>query len=284
MHLSQNASRCDFVHLIWQTRQYFAAVHPHWKDVSMRTRTVLKSTLLLSLAVWCTACKSTSSAPASSETNSSQTSSRFIRSVLRPNSIRPTLRLRPHIPRSPTHPSPAHRSRSFTAQQPVEPTPPQPPSPAVIPAGTILRVRLVHPVGSKISVTGQSFDATFSSPVMVNGETVVPIGTRAFGTVTEAHASGRFKGGATLSLRLNSIRLNGATFAIRTALYDQTSTGKNDEPLRWVAESTGGGALDKRNGATECSSAASLAQAQVRSALLPPTATSHSIRDVSISE
>jgi len=125
----------------------------------------------------------------------------------------------------------------------VEPAPPPPPPPVVIPAGTTLRVRLVQSVGSKISDPGQSFDATFSSPVVVNGNTVVPVGTRAVGTVTEAHASGRFKGGATLSLRLNSIRLNGATFAIRTATYAQTSTGKGKRTAAMVGGGTGGGAL-----------------------------------------
>jgi hypothetical protein len=101
----------------------------------------------------------------------------------------------------------------------------------------------VQAVGSKISNDGQSFDATFSSPVVVKGVTVIPVGTRALGTVTEAHASGRFKGGATLSLRLNSIRLNGATYSIRTATYAQTSTGKGKRTAAMVGGGTGGGAL-----------------------------------------
>jgi hypothetical protein len=104
-------------------------------------------------------------------------------------------------------------------------------------------------VGSTISQTGQSFDATFSSPVVVNGMTVVPVGTRAVGTVTEAHASGRFKGGATLSLRLNSIRLNGATFAIRTASLDQTSTGKGKRTAAMAGGGTGGGIAGGGKGA-----------------------------------
>jgi hypothetical protein len=98
-------------------------------------------------------------------------------------------------------------------------------------------------VGSKISNQGQSFDATFSSPVVVKGTTLVPVGTRAVGTVTEAHASGRFKGGATLSLRLNSIRLNGATFAIHTATFAQTSTGKGKRTAAMVGGGAGGGAV-----------------------------------------
>ena len=61
-------------------------------------------------------------------------------------------------------------------------------APIVVPAGTVLHVRLVQSVGSKISQEGQRFDATLSSSVVVKGEKVIPAGTRAVGTVTEAHA------------------------------------------------------------------------------------------------
>lgn len=90
---------------------------------------------------------------------------------------------------------------------------------------------------------GQSFDATLSSPVVVKGTTLIPAGARAGGTVTEAHASGRFKGGATLSLRLNSIRFNGSTFPIHTQSYSQTSTGKGKRTAAMVGGGTGGGAV-----------------------------------------
>jgi len=218
----------------------------------MRTRNVLTPTLLLSFVVWCTACKSTSSTPASSDTNSSPTSSNSsapATSPAAPSSANPSSAPPPpaNSPASPAFPgappTPAPPTEAAAPAQPVEPTPPPPPAPVVIPAGTTLRVRLVQSVGSKISVTGQSFDATFSSPVVVNGMTVVPVGTRALGTVTEAHASGRFKGGATLRLRLNSIHLDGATFAISTASYDQTSTGKGKRTAAMVGGGAGGGAL-----------------------------------------
>jgi hypothetical protein len=208
----------------------------------MRTRIVLTSTLLLSFAVWCTGCKSTSSSPASSDANSSQTTSNSPAPA--PSSAAPSSSPTPppNAPASPSSPG-APPTEAAAPASPAEATPPPPPAPVVIPAGTTLRVRLVQSVGSKISVTGQSFDATVSSPVVVNGNTVVPVGTRALGTVTEAHASGRFKGGATLSLRLNSIRLNGGTFAIRTATYAQTSTGKGKRTAAMVGGGTGGGAL-----------------------------------------
>ena len=82
-------------------------------------------------------------------------SSIFRKPVLRPTSLRPTLRLRPHPPEPhPPQPRPPKPQLPRASQSsPLR----QPPAPAVIPAGTILRVRLVQSVGSKISVTGQSF-------------------------------------------------------------------------------------------------------------------------------
>ena len=212
----------------------------------MRTRMVLTSTLLLSFVVWGTGCKSASSGPASTDTNSSQTSQTAPAPA--PGSTAPS----PGAPRAASAPGaqPAPGSPEAPPTQaaaPAEPVaaepPPPPPAPVVVPAGTTLRVRLVQAVGSKISMDGQSFDATFSSPVVVRGVTAIPSGTRAVGTVTEAHASGRFKGGATLSLRLNSIRLNGQTYSIRTATYSQTSTGKGKRTAAMVGGGTGGGAL-----------------------------------------
>ena len=44
----------------------------------------------------------------------------------------------------------------------------------VVPAGTVLTVRLGQAVGSKISTPGQTFVATLASPVTVGGNTVIP--------------------------------------------------------------------------------------------------------------
>jgi hypothetical protein len=107
----------------------------------------------------------------------------------------------------------------------------------------VLHVRLVQPVGSKISEEGSRFDATLSSSVVVKGEKVIPAGTRAVGTVTEAHPSGRFKGGATLAVELNSIRLNGQIYPIRTSQFSSESKGKGKRTAGFIGGGGAGGAL-----------------------------------------
>jgi hypothetical protein len=107
----------------------------------------------------------------------------------------------------------------------------------------VLHVTLVQPVGSKLSEEGSRFDATLSSSVVVKGQRVIPAGTRAVGTVTEAHASGRFKGGATLAVELNSIHLNGQIYPIRTSQWSSESKGKGKRTAGFIGGGAGGGAL-----------------------------------------
>jgi hypothetical protein len=101
----------------------------------------------------------------------------------------------------------------------------------------------VQPVGSKLSEEGSRFDATLSSSVTVKGVRVIPAGARAVGTVTEAHASGRFKGGATLAVELNSIQLNGRIYPIRTSQWSSESKGKGKRTAGFIGGGGAGGAL-----------------------------------------
>jgi hypothetical protein len=107
----------------------------------------------------------------------------------------------------------------------------------------MLHVKLVQAVGSKISQEGSRFDATLSSSVVVKGQKVIPAGTTAVGTVIEAHPSGKFKGGATLAVELNSIHLRGQIYSIRTAPVSSESKGKGKRTTAMIGGGAAGGAL-----------------------------------------
>jgi hypothetical protein len=115
---------------------------------------------------------------------------------------------------------------------------PEAPKPLVVPAGTVLTVRLGQAVGSKISSPGQTFTATLASPVSVDGKTAIPAGAAASGTVVDAKPLGRFKGGATRQLRLTSITIGGSDQSISTSSVSRTATGKGKR----TAVLAGGGA------------------------------------------
>ncbi len=117
------------------------------------------------------------------------------------------------------------------------------PQPVVIPAGQTLTVSLGQAVGSKISQPGQAFSATLSSPVEVGGKTVIPAGAAATGTVVDAKPLGRFAGGASLSLKLTSITVNGQQKSIDTSDVVQTAKGKGKRTGVLAGGGAGVGAL-----------------------------------------
>src|SRR5258708_318937 len=94
---------------------------------------------------------------------------------------------------------------------------------ATLPAGTVITVRLKQAVGTKISSSGQSFTASVAQPVQVNGTTVIPDGSAAKGTVVESAPLGKFKGGAKLLLRLDSVSVGNNTYAVPTACVGRSA-------------------------------------------------------------
>ncbi|MFP5226723.1 MAG: hypothetical protein ACLGXA_03780 [Acidobacteriota bacterium] len=117
---------------------------------------------------------------------------------------------------------------------------PAPPPTIVIPTGTALRVRLDQDLGSKISRPGDSFSATVADDILVDGQTVIPRGSSAEGTVIDAKALGHFKGGAVLELRLERIRTNWGSYPVATSTMSRVEKGKGKRTALFAG---GGGAF-----------------------------------------
>jgi hypothetical protein len=120
---------------------------------------------------------------------------------------------------------------------------PAPPPPAVVPSGTTVTVRLGNAVGSKISSPGDSFTATVSSAITVDGNTVIPSGSPARGTIVDAKPLGKFKGGASLELRLTSITINGTATSVTTSAVSRTEKGKGKRTAVLAGGGTAFGAI-----------------------------------------
>jgi hypothetical protein len=120
-----------------------------------------------------------------------------------------------------------------------------PPSPAAVDllAGTRIRVRLDQDLGSKISQPGDSFSATVSDDVVVNGQTVIARGSRADGTVVDAKPLGRFKGGAYLAIRLERVHTNWGSYAVETSSIERAEKGKGKRSAAMIGGGAGAGAL-----------------------------------------
>jgi hypothetical protein len=113
----------------------------------------------------------------------------------------------------------------------------------VIPAGTHIAVTTTRALGSKISQSGDTFTATVAAPVVVGGQTIIRAGASATGAVIDAKALGRFKGGASLALRLDTVRARGVTYRIASSTVERAEKGKGKRSAGFIGGGAGGGAL-----------------------------------------
>jgi hypothetical protein len=139
-------------------------------------------------------------------------------------------------------PEPATIGPLQPAAEREPPPPPPPPKPVVVPAGTVLTIRLGQALGSKTSQVGTAFTGSVSTPITIDGKMVIPSGSDITGIVKDAKKAGRFKGAAVLSLHLDSITVKGHQYNIETESVDQTSTGKGKRTAGFIAGGAGGGA------------------------------------------
>jgi len=117
------------------------------------------------------------------------------------------------------------------------------PAPLIVPAGTVLTVRLGETLSSKDSQAGEAFTATVTSAVTVDGKTAIPADSTATGTVVDAKPLGRFKGGASLQIKLTSVKINGKEHAIETSSVVRTAKGKGKRTATMVGGGAGLGAI-----------------------------------------
>jgi len=110
-----------------------------------------------------------------------------------------------------------------------------------LPAGTVVTVRLVSAVGSKISAEGEHFSATVATPVQLDGKVVVHAGAQALGRVVQAVPQGRFKGAAVLRLVLESVSVNGDSYDVQTSSVSRYQKGKGKRTATFIGGGAGGG-------------------------------------------
>jgi hypothetical protein len=145
---------------------------------------------------------------------------------------------------APTQPAPsAGTTGAGPAPETARATTPRPPEAINLPEGTTIRVRLDTDLGSKISNEGDTFSATVADDVEVNGRTVIEKGARADGTVTDAKALGRFKGGAELAVKLDRVTTRWGSYPVETSSISRAEKGKGKRTGVMAGGGAGLGAL-----------------------------------------
>jgi hypothetical protein len=127
--------------------------------------------------------------------------------------------------------APADETKTEAAQAEEQQAPALPEYKEVtLPSGTTLRLDLKSAVASDSSRVEDTVRAELRQPVVVDGETVLPVGTEVVGTITDVERSGRVKGRARVAYRFSSLRHDAERYDIKTAsiTHEAAATKKKD--------------------------------------------------------
>jgi glucose/arabinose dehydrogenase len=114
-----------------------------------------------------------------------------------------------------------------------------------LPAGTRLPVVLDTGVGSDTSRAEQPVHAHIARPIVVNGQTVLPAGTRVSGVVTDARRSGKVKGLAHVGMRFDTLvpRGDDERYRIHTTAVGRTPQSTKKKDALEIGAPAAGGAI-----------------------------------------
>jgi hypothetical protein len=118
------------------------------------------------------------------------------------------------------------------------PPPPPVPQPVTVPTGTQLSIRLTDQLDSEKSQVGDVFHGSISSPITIEGKTVVPTSADVEGRVVEVKSAGRFAGQSDLVIELTRLHMDGKSYSIQTDRWSKQGNGRG----KATAAKVGGGA------------------------------------------
>lgn len=111
-----------------------------------------------------------------------------------------------------------------------------------LPAGTTLRLDLTSGVASDSSRVEDAVRATVREPLVIEGQTVVPVGAALAGVVTDVAGSGRVKGRARIAYRFNSLTVGDEQYDIATAPTSHLAPATKSEDATKIGVGAGAGA------------------------------------------
>jgi hypothetical protein len=112
-----------------------------------------------------------------------------------------------------------------------------------LPAGTVIPITFDASVGSDISRVEQAVRAHVTRPIVINGATAIPAGSRVDGVVTSARRSGKVKGRAYVAVRFNEIAAaDGERHRINTRTIGRTAPATKKQDAMKIGLPAAGGA------------------------------------------
>jgi hypothetical protein len=115
-------------------------------------------------------------------------------------------------------------------------------SKGTIPSGTVLHVSLIDELATDKNADGDHFLTSLAEPVIVDGRTMLPKGTKIRGRVLGVEDSGRVQGSASLQIALTDVMLNNKTMPITTDTFTATAESSKGRDAGLIAGGAGIGA------------------------------------------
>jgi hypothetical protein len=89
------------------------------------------------------------------------------------------------------------------------------------PSGSTLHCRLSQTLNTKLNFRGDTFTATVTEPLMVNGQAVIPYGSTLEGQLADVQRPGRVKGVGWMRLTVAQVKLpDGRSFPVNAVLMN----------------------------------------------------------------
>ncbi len=96
----------------------------------------------------------------------------------------------------------------------------------IVPAGSVLRVRINQGMDSRKTAPGTVFDGVVLDNVVIGGAVAIPRGAAVQGVVSDVHNAGQFKGQGGLSLQLTQVTLGERAYPLVSDYWSHAGANK----------------------------------------------------------
>jgi len=145
--------------------------------------------------------------------------------------------------RAPAAAAAVDRPSSPAGARPASPSPEVPEyREVVLPAGTILPLKLASSVASDRSQVEDAVHATLRDVLPLEGGSVLPAGVELVGRVTDVERSGRVKGRARVAFRFTMLQYEGDEYDVRTEAVERVAAATKGEDATKIGIGAGAGA------------------------------------------
>jgi hypothetical protein len=112
-----------------------------------------------------------------------------------------------------------------------------------IPSGTLLSVRMVDSVDSKTDQVGQTYKASMDSPLVLDGQTIVPKGGEVTLKLTKVASAGNIKGASEVNLQLDRLYVNKKAYTVASNTFQSVGSSEGKKTAKQTGIGAGIGAV-----------------------------------------